>query len=402
MVLNGSGRLYKAGTENGRVVFKRLDSTVYYGSNFGSYIFSHKDTIFSLGGYGFWKTNGLLRYYVPSRKEWEIIRLNREIPVFTENVYDLIWYDEPEQKLYFGFTREENNVTKDNESGSKLHMETIVLDLLKKDWITQGNLSPFLKDNLIGIRNIISSPLGQMITLRGKALFLNYQTNQIFSLTDDKQRKLEQLSSNTGATHTAYFIDSTLYLWLTEMNIVDSMKIIPQDLVLMNEKIFLRGKNDQAAIEKQSFSFKTASYGFFAATILLWAIYFLLKTRRTHSQPVMGSDNGADEPNGHFMIAYTASELDLIRTVLNNSINGMYTSIEDTNKILGVKNRDVDIQKKARHDTISAINKKYAFATKSEKDLIEKKRAAFDRRSFEYFIGSDRLKDAAEIIDSNT
>jgi hypothetical protein len=85
---------------------------------------------------------------------------------------------------------------------------------------------------------------------------------------------------------------------------------------------------------------------------------------------------------------------------LNNSTNGIYTSIGETNKILGVKNRGTDIQKKVRHDTISSINKKFAFAAKSEKELIEKKRTEFDGRAFEYFIDTPHLKEALDIINS--
>ncbi len=399
MVLNGSGRLYKAETENGLITFKRLDSTVYYGSNFGSYIFGYNDTIFSLGGYGFWKTNGLLRYYIPSRREWDIVRLNKEIPLLTENVYDLIWYDGSEQKIYFGFTKEENNITKEKQSNSNLHLEVIVLDLQKKEWTDLGSLSPFLKTNLINIRNIISSPYGQMIDLGTKTLFLNYRTNQIYRLRESRQRQMELMPSGTGDTHTIYFIDSTFYRWLTAMNIVDSIKIEADDLLLLNEKVFIPRVQQQTAFKKEPFSFRMVFYGFLSATFLFSVIYFLLRKRSMHLRTSPENNNNElDELNNHPMITYTSIELDLIRTILNNSTKGIYTSIEETNKMLGVKNRDTDIQKKVRHEIISSINKKFSFVTKSEKELIEKRRTEFDRRSFEYFINPTCLKDASEII----
>lgn len=399
MVLNGSGRLYKAETGNGRIIFKRLDSTIYYGSNFGSYIFNYNDTIFSLGGYGFWKTNGLLRYYIPSRREWEIIRLNKEVPLLTENIYDLIWYDESEQKIYFGFTREENNVTKEKQPNSNLHPEVIVLDLQKKEWVHLGKLSPFLETNLINIRNIVSSPYGQMINLGNRILFLNYRTNQIYRLIESKQRQIELMPAATGDTHTVYYIDSTFYRWLTAMNIVDSIKMEPGDIRPLNEKIFIPGIPEQTSFKKERFSFRIASYGFGAATLLFSLIYLLLRNRKTRLQA--GSDNSNDNPNefnNHPMTTFTPVELDLIRAILNNSTSRAYTSIDETNKILGVKNRDRDTQKKVRHDIISSVNKKFSFITKSEKDLIEKKRTESDGRSFEYFIKSTHLKDVSEII----
>ena len=56
LVLMGSGRLYQIQKKaKGTYELIRIDSTFHTGSNFGSINFFYKDTLFKLGGIGFWK-----------------------------------------------------------------------------------------------------------------------------------------------------------------------------------------------------------------------------------------------------------------------------------------------------------------------------------------------------------
>src|SRR5690606_7319279 len=186
VALPGTGRLYKTLKENDRVVFQRLDSTVHTGDNFDSFIFSFRDTIYSLGGYGNWKVKGILRFYVEQKHEWEIMRLNQEIPIRAEYPHDLIWHDKKNGKIYFCITNEINSTT--TEPTGKLLNSACALDLVNNEWKKLGSLSTFIKDNLVGITNIISSPFGQFATRKTKNVFIDYSDNRIYRLSDAKQR----------------------------------------------------------------------------------------------------------------------------------------------------------------------------------------------------------------------
>ncbi|MEO5947087.1 MAG: hypothetical protein ABIP79_09740 [Chitinophagaceae bacterium] len=391
--LNGSGELYKASQQNKGVVFKRIDSTVYFGSNFDSFIFSYHDTIYSLGGYGFWKTNGLLRYYIEQRHEWEIIKLNKEVPLKIGNAYDLIWYDQLNGKIYFGFIKEGPSTTTNKDSENSIHYETIVLDLVKKEWLNLGTLSPFLKNDLTNITNISSSPFGQMIAFRTKNLVLDYSKNKIYRLSDAKQRELEELSTSTGNNHVNYFIDSTFFSWLSSKDLVDSLVFEKKDLILLDEKIY-------SEVPSISIDSKPGNNGKKYLVLILSGLlvagagyYFWKKKKLQDSFPKRQEEND----NG-FTIAFSPLELDLLNTILNNSSKGAYTSIEEVNKALGVSKKNIETQKKQRSDIITTINRKYAYSKRTQQELIEKRRTEFDKRSFEYFINSLRLLDAKEII----
>ena len=73
--LDATGRVYQAtGITNEKICFTRLDSTYHIGYNQDQIVFEQNDTLFALGGEGFWRINGQLRYYSPLQNEWNIIK----------------------------------------------------------------------------------------------------------------------------------------------------------------------------------------------------------------------------------------------------------------------------------------------------------------------------------------
>lgn len=395
----GTGRLYKAILKNKNLSFERIDTTVYFGSNFASFNFSYKDTLYSLGGYGFWKTNGLLRYYVEKLKQWEILKLNTEIPIHTEKEYDLIGYDLSDGKLYFGFTYEENNTTTNEKSEISYHYETMVLDLAKKEWKHLGTLSPFLKNNLPALSNITSSPWGEMISLNKKLFFLNYKENRIYQLSSDKQKIIEEFPSSTGDAHACYFRDSVFFSGISSRNLLDSISISRKDLISFNEKIYTPwvegNKNITKSSEKRSINILLIAA--VALIILIVADYFIRK------KILKKNYSSAELKSNHILShnIFTETETEVLKVITANSQKAMLTSIDELNKALGVTKKNIEVQKKQRSDVISSINKKYSYFKKGNGELIERKQAEFDKRSFEYYIDFSKLNEVNEFIQSS-
>lgn len=68
--LEGTGQLYKLDLDSNKLI--RLDKTFYRGNNFGSIRFSRRDTLFSVGGQGFWLVNNIETIFSSKSKEWEL------------------------------------------------------------------------------------------------------------------------------------------------------------------------------------------------------------------------------------------------------------------------------------------------------------------------------------------
>ena len=90
----GTGRVYEY---TGNQTAKRIDNTCLEGYNNSAFNFVYRDTIFSLGGYGFWVANGMLRYFDERSQEWQVKATNKTVS-HRENF--LAYYDEKDKKIY--------------------------------------------------------------------------------------------------------------------------------------------------------------------------------------------------------------------------------------------------------------------------------------------------------------
>jgi hypothetical protein len=91
-------------------------------------------------------------------------------------------------------------------------------------------------------------------------------------------------------------------------------------------------------------------------------------------------------------------ERSLLEFLFNHSADERLTSIEEINKVLGVQNRSVEIQKRMRSDLIGSINQKLGIVTRDKKPVVDKQRSEFDKRSFEYFIHPAHMELVEKII----
>jgi predicted transcriptional regulator len=79
-------------------------------------------------------------------------------------------------------------------------------------------------------------------------------------------------------------------------------------------------------------------------------------------------------------------ERELLQLIFEKSVLKKMTEIQDINTLLGCNNKNIDIQKRLRSDAINALNDKMSLLLLTDKKVIERKRSAFDGRSFEYYI----------------
>jgi hypothetical protein len=99
--------------------------------------------------------------------------------------------------------------------------------------------------------------------------------------------------------------------------------------------------------------------------------------------------------------AFVGTELALISLLLKNSKQGLNIEINEINHVLGIKDKNVGLQKKVRSDIINAINEKYQFIIQTEVNLISSVRKEDDKRFYEYFITATEIKSIERILDQN-
>ena len=93
--IDGSGKLLEINSNKPPI---RMDKTCYEGYNFKAFNFVYQDTIYSLGGYGFWVDNGLLRCYDEKNGVWYITKTKKTLPFNTNTVK--FYHDIADKKIY--------------------------------------------------------------------------------------------------------------------------------------------------------------------------------------------------------------------------------------------------------------------------------------------------------------
>ena len=99
--------------------------------------------------------------------------------------------------------------------------------------------------------------------------------------------------------------------------------------------------------------------------------------------------------------AFAGVELNLIELLLEEHKKGNKVEIHQMNHVLGIKDKNIGLQKKVRSDMINAINEKYQFITQTKILLISSVRKEDDKRFYEYFIPSSELNSIERILHNN-
>ena len=97
--------------------------------------------------------------------------------------------------------------------------------------------------------------------------------------------------------------------------------------------------------------------------------------------------------------AFTETETSLIQLLMNAHSKKQNVEISAINHVLGIKDKNIGLQKKVRSDVINAINDKYLFITLGEINLIGSIRKEDDKRFYEYFVVPTEVKTVQKMIE---
>ena len=99
--------------------------------------------------------------------------------------------------------------------------------------------------------------------------------------------------------------------------------------------------------------------------------------------------------------AFTEIELGLIQLLLDAHAAKHNVEIAEINHVLGIKDKNIGLQKKVRSDVMNSINDKYMFITQEDISLIGSIRKEDDKRFFEYFVNESELKTVQKLIEKD-
>jgi hypothetical protein len=384
-LLDGTGRVYRVNRDG---EFIRIDSTKLTGYNFGAYTFNYRDTIYSLGGYGFWRYNGHLRYFSPSyTHEWEIKLLNKELPIvgnLTQVGWSL-WLDKMRGNIIYS----EQLISQD--MNTKIvpadTCKVWKLDINTKQWSVLGTLHKEVSLLLGNNVRIISLPWGELFLspkIRPRLTLMDYHSNQLKELDVKKSTSIRSFIHDADKDNSRVFIytrDSTLTFHISEKRKL-VLSLSGKDFRAVGQTIFEPYQKPISIYGIQGVSLGAMVGGLFLFMVSLWMFYgsyqLTIKSKKAHALP------------------YDSNEATLIRAMISHPEHTL--TADEVNVLLGTSKKSLDVQRKNRSEIIVSINKKYQAISGQSDLLITQKRADNDKRLVNYFINLEKHQQVKEAL----
>jgi hypothetical protein len=385
----GTGRVYEIKLKKNSVIFERIDSTIYFGYNFGAFYFNHQDTLFSLGGYGTWHFSGTLRYFHPTNRDWEAKDINYHLPITGR--LNGVFIDYPQHRI---FMLNNHNRDQDLKPNAMLPPDTdpfdtlnfFQLDLRSYNWKKLGKPTNFAKYLIKDTYKTGIIPFGEIYISPKKndqnIYILNYSENRIFQLKnieDIAMIKRVFLFNNEldpiSRIATYYNSNDSTFNILTSQKKHYRIPLRRQNLKVMNEKVY------------EFVNFNLLSYFLepFHLSLLLNVLmigaglfYFYKRNKKKivrTAKPLPKFDE---------------QEKDILLFIFESPDHAV--NLFEIDYRLGTTGKSLDTQSKRRSSIMRSINEKYSILSGDTDPLITTKRVLGDRRMFSYILNPGKFE----------
>jgi hypothetical protein len=386
--IDGSGKLFEINSSKTPI---RLDKTCYEGYNFKAFNFVYQDTLFSLGGYGFWVENGLLRCYDEKNGVWYIIKTKKTLPFFTNTVK--FFHDVVNKKIYLIYQKP-FQVAADNTYQSDHTFYIQCLDLVTKTWWDDPMLfNKALEEKLKNLeefnRAVFNTQQGLLLNLDGDYKLFDFKNNKIKNIRHEKGVNIFN-SCFTPFNKLYYNKDSSINILNSETGEINSIPFGNDDIIDSNVPIYLPiPKKENSANKSQQLLYTKA-----IAILLLLLGFFILRFKKMNEKIKILSQKLESNKNSKILIQnqqsfisnLTEDENKLVALLIKNSSEGLMTSVNQMNKVMDIEKKPIKIQNNLRASMVLMINKKFMVYSGTQDELLEKSRTEFDKRFFEYTI----------------
>jgi hypothetical protein len=381
--LSQTGFIYKMSEpQDSMVFFTKIDHTYNLNYNIDCYNFSYKGNIYNYGGYGFWQKTGHLRRYNWVDKEWDIVPTNIEV---IPGGYE--WYSKNEGKMYVPFQKIEKRFLKDPiYKNGEYDFKSYVLDIAKADWEHVGNVSKECKNLILQQDNYLCLKIdsGNLFLINDEAYYFNYINNKIYK---SKQADINQFLLRNSQNTPIFYHQGVIYIYKVSEKTFKTWQLDLNDFVELDFTIW--------TIDYTTYYVVFGIVVLLAFIIIAYALVKRkIKSRLQNAQLKLLKTDSIQQ-------AFAGVELNLIELLLEENKKGNKVEIHQMNHVLGIKDKNIGLQKKVRSDVINSINDKYQFITQADILLISSVRKVDDKRFFEYFITDSEVNNIQRIIKSN-
>ncbi len=358
----GTGLLYSLNIA--RLKLTRLDQTFFRGYNFNASQFIRKDTLFSVGGDGFWQRHSILTFYNPKSLEWDIYETKNTNPRPSDDLFSA--YSKEEDAFFSSYLSADSAI-------ENKKIPFFLFSFKQKEWKHMGSLAKELVE--FGKKRYRSVWTGKYMIL------FSDLPSAVMYLVDPFKNELYEYDSNRNHF---FLLNAEQYSrngYLYSRGLVSTGKRDKMhfDSLLVDDMLKeaqLIGKVYESEIDLRI-------YGFAVLLLMLLLLTFLIYRKRQ------------DKRN---QLKLSDQELLVIKQLLLNHPNTKVSS-SDLNHLLQLDSKSYDNQRQIRNRIIITINQKL-YTYFDSKDLIMRSSNNEDKRMMDYYINPEiKPKDLEKLKD---
>jgi len=358
------------------LLLERIDKTYYGGFNCRSTKFIRNKTIYSVGGYGLYRTNNLFVYYQANRNEWDAVNFLNDAP---KSIFvGLSGYVKKTDSFLTGY----NDFLSESENSGKSYIDYGFYEYKFKEnkWYKLGEINQTL------IRNHKVKKF-QYFHWNGKYF--------VFRIFDQQFNNLIIIDPFLNEVY--HWVDKKR---LFDINIPEKLEYeyVHEDS-LFGYKVFTTGNRN----ERQKFAIsieetkKQATYigKFYEAennnfwllliaigiglVLVSFVIYNKFFKGKNIKKYVFYSSN-----------ALNSLEIKMIKVLMKNYEKGGISS-EQISALLEINDKNIDNQRKLRHEFIKSLNLKLKMIYNFE-NSVERNPSSTDKRIYDYQLNEEIFK----------
>ncbi|MFM2135926.1 MAG: hypothetical protein RL021_1326 [Bacteroidota bacterium] len=402
LIGEGNGQVWSLNKEDRWV---RQDSTECIGYNSGALVLPGP---LKYGGYGIWRSFGLLLFYSWEAHEWHTIELSEEHP---RNTGTPVFYDALDSSIYQAGSYSRNDGMK---KVFQVTDSVYRLDLRTGDWVTLGRLNPTIPHDYkiaAGEGLLYQTPTG-VLFIGGNSrnpLHIDFKEKRCRILSDKVSDRLWTLSeSRYSKDKKVLTTDWGVYSINHNYEAVDSAAWAS----LLDQVV-----QDFPLIEEPSSSYSAFFLELMAGTTVIAGLFLVVRRwrRKTMQRKSVIAEDTTESGTLPFQSVYVQeNDFTLYRNGDTFNINGrpltdMYEqelrllgilydqrkaavslSTQEFNEILGIEDRSLDNQKKIRSEIIRSINRHFN-ANGFAGEAVQRSRQEADRRAVSYVLAPEIL-----------
>ena len=295
------------------------------------------------------------------------------------------FFSPTEGRLYVPFQKMENKGVKDPKfKDGGFEYSSYYLDIKTFDWVKLGKLSNELIKLIDKKSNYGNIPYdnGRFFIINDEAYLFDYVHNKIYK---SKKSDLNQFFIRNSSDVSIFFYKGTFFKYQSGQQNFVTWDVHSNDLQLLNFPIW--GKDYTNLIFVLAICLVIIMI-----VLFIWLFKQSVKKKIEQEQLKVLKTKTVNQ-------AFTETETSLIQLLLNAYTTKENVEIAAINHVLGIKDKNIGLQKKVRSDVINAINDKYVFITQGEINLIASVRKEDDKRFYEYFVVNTEVKTIQKLIE---